>query len=643
MNHTDVNVFYSQQVLPALFERLDSAFPEFGWMRTPCGWVGRRPGGAGRDEVAALQPWGFADASGRATGWLSYVAGTTPADGDFTRVVNKLAGLAGLSPVNEFAPASERRAIQEERQRAILESFVAGCRVALLDGRGQATRDALHRQYGIAPDRVRDLPLGLFTSPQEMSDRLLALGFSREEVVEAWLVGDARLNGRLIIPWRDRWGGIATIVGREIGADRSQARDLYLKGGTKSEAFGLDVALRSSSEGLEHVVLVDELLDVAFFQAHGACNVAAIEFGSAEATLRLWERLAEFGVRTVTLALNDRELDSPAVLSFVRQMNRAKRSPRLFLLPRGHLPGAMSASDYVRQHGLDAFRRLLTQRVHGYRFYAQALVRQHKTGAEWSDAGWINAVREAFRFEAQVDDTERQNDLERFFWPIILESTGASWSRLRQLVAGRGREFGPSVANFANLPGPAFSASPSVMSPPAAPPSVMPSVHVAPINGPATTRQRIDRYQRLIHDLQRSLDEEDLVRYRRLIEAAARWDWDDELRPRVLEFPRTERPSFSALAVSDVSPSISLAERRAEFVPAERPLYERSFASSTFDFSGADAVPFRAGEPSDPSPADVGKLAYILWEKNGRPIGRDQQFWFEAEETLRQRRKRLGA
>ena len=31
--------FYEERVLPALFDRLDVAFPEFGWKQTSRGWV----------------------------------------------------------------------------------------------------------------------------------------------------------------------------------------------------------------------------------------------------------------------------------------------------------------------------------------------------------------------------------------------------------------------------------------------------------------------------------------------------------------------------------------------------------------------------------------------------------------------------
>lgn len=38
---------------------------------------------------------------------------------------------------------------------------------------------------------------------------------------------------------------------------------------------------------------------------------------------------------------------------------------------------------------------------------------------------------------------------------------------------------------------------------------------------------------------------------------------------------------------------------------------------------------------SSPTPGAIAACAYQLWEKAGRPIGRDQEFWYEAERQLR--------
>jgi hypothetical protein len=40
----------------------------------------------------------------------------------------------------------------------------------------------------------------------------------------------------------------------------------------------------------------------------------------------------------------------------------------------------------------------------------------------------------------------------------------------------------------------------------------------------------------------------------------------------------------------------------------------------------------RLGEPAE---KEIQNAAYFLWEEAGRPVGRDQEFWFTARERLR--------
>lgn len=35
-----------------------------------------------------------------------------------------------------------------------------------------------------------------------------------------------------------------------------------------------------------------------------------------------------------------------------------------------------------------------------------------------------------------------------------------------------------------------------------------------------------------------------------------------------------------------------------------------------------------------PDTDDIARLAYAIWEQEGRPLGRDQQHWLEAERLL---------
>lgn len=56
------------------------------------------------------------------------------------------------------------------------------------------------------------------------------------------------------------------------------------------------------------------------------------------------------------------------------------------------------------------------------------------------------------------------------------------------------------------------------------------------------------------------------------------------------------------------------------------------------DENGQAAPAEGGGWPADGSTADeIGKLAQHLFEEAGRPSGRDQDFWLQAESLLRSR------
>ena len=73
-NTDQLLAFYEQRVLPALFQRLDRAFPELEWNWTGDGWKGVKKTDGGiynrHDQTAVVcnHPWGFVT---RAGSWLS--------------------------------------------------------------------------------------------------------------------------------------------------------------------------------------------------------------------------------------------------------------------------------------------------------------------------------------------------------------------------------------------------------------------------------------------------------------------------------------------------------------------------------------------------------------------------------------------
>lgn len=591
MNGHRLHEFYVQQVLPQLFEHLDRAFPEFSWTRTAIGWKGTRRTENGRLDrvpyqvISCNQPWGFVTADGTTISWLSYAnGGSNPNEQEFVRSVYELARRADVPVANtDWGHAEIQNAVTEQRQADLLEDFVAHCHLRLSSAAGQSILAGLRDGYGVSVSDLDELTVGVYTTTQEVGEHLLRRGYSHEEVTQAAVAGDHRLSSRLIIPWRDRWGQLKTVVARDLLRRQASAGiDLYLKGGTRTGVFGLDVALRESSEGKKHLVLVDSILDVIYLQSLGVRNAAAITGHNKMPVSHHWEQLASAGVHAVTLAVTDSSAWVKQTTSAVRESNQARQSPEIHVVDTGQLGSRQTAADFVRQHGLKPFRDLLQRRTHGYRYVAGDLVERHRPAGGWNEASLTGMLVEAVRFDAEVNDPPRALQLERHFWPTILETTGLDWDALRQHLNNR----------YANIP------------------------------DDWQQRWSSRNLKQLVRELRQALKQDDYSRFRDLICAAARDFEADRKQP---EPSVGSEPRY-------VAKSIETDYQQWRPLVVHRWL-EESPVPRRFTFQ-TESKGHTWTRSSSASSSDIRALAYRLWEENGRPVGRDREFWFQAEQAL---------
>jgi len=135
--------------------------------------------------------------------------------------VRNLADLAGVSfPERERTEAEVRKAEELDRREALLKTFLARAQAALQEEEGKTARDYLTgRGLGDALDF-----LGFYSTRKKVLKALVSTGFTEEEVKASGVVYDQRWEGRLIIPWRDRWGRLGTIAARALRAPWSSWR-----------------------------------------------------------------------------------------------------------------------------------------------------------------------------------------------------------------------------------------------------------------------------------------------------------------------------------------------------------------------------------------------------------------------------------
>jgi DNA primase len=355
--------YYTDVVLPALAERLDGAFPEFGWRRDGRGWVAtneemtHRVLGVRAERVVAHgpAPRGFLIHGADPVLWTSYLSsGQTPRGAEFVRAVRELAERAGV----DTAPLG--RAEPRDRKAALLGRFFEIAQRELLTERGSRAREYLESR-GFPAEAIERAGLGLVPSRERIGGELRRGGFTAEEIDSSGLLADRRWPGRICGAWRDERGHVRTLWARAIGDAPAGARYLYLRGASRLTLppYGLANVLRGSRERGE-LVLVEGVFDVHHLRALGDSPVAAI--GGLSLAPRTFERLAHHQIQRVTLCL---DRDGPGRAATARAVQcgvRAATSPTLEVIDPEHLAPAKDPGELVRVRGFDAWLHVLDKR-----------------------------------------------------------------------------------------------------------------------------------------------------------------------------------------------------------------------------------------------------------------------------------------
>jgi len=431
--------YFEAVVLPSLFERLDAAFPEFGWKWKSPGWVATNrshtkslPGEPRPDRVVCNLPRGFFVHGGGFTHWTAYVhRGARPTGRDFFEVARELAERAGVDPSpleRDRTPEEEERFHKRERRQGLLESFHAFTKHALQDA--QAARDYLEDR-GFGKD-LEALPFGFCPSFSEVREYLEGQGFTPEELDASGLLKDSRWEGRLVLPWRDRWGHTGTFVARDLtGEAEAGQKYLYLSGATKPDLYGLDVALRA---GREDLVLVEGLLDVVSLQEKGFPTVAALGGNGSLLTAARWERLAELGVRAVTLALDSDEPGRSGLEAALDNLTKGDNVPVVYVVDPARLGEHKDPDALVRKEGLEAFRSVLAEAQSGPLYRVRTLLgdvspsspeKQRRAAVEHASA-FLDGLRGSQR------ELDREDGLR-----LVAQATGYTFETLAELAEDR--------------------------------------------------------------------------------------------------------------------------------------------------------------------------------------------------------------
>jgi DNA primase catalytic core len=418
--------FLDREVYPALFDRLDGAFREYGFKRKGNRWEATTeatralPGSPRPESVCcyANRPWGLVIHGREFVRFLDLVnGGTKPTGADFPEAVGKLADLAGLTmPARQVSHEEAERNARRHARRSALETVAALCREALQSQAGAKAREYLESR-GLNAAAQEALGLGLYPPVATIDKALREAGHDVNAARSEGLIFD-RMEGYAIFPWGDASGQPMTLYGRwpAKAAPTSNPKTLSLPGqGSKASPLYFDRARRA---GHKDLILVEGLVDAALLQAKGESNVVAC-MGASFSGSQL-ETLDRYDVRSVTICLDPDGAGETGTLACIRALY--EKGINAYVAPV--VPEGKDPDEYVLSRGLDAWRNHIGQAEHAFRYKARALVKAHM-GEEWTDAGLAACLDEAIAFDAAVKGPGRLTDLSLFFWPEIFEATGA--------------------------------------------------------------------------------------------------------------------------------------------------------------------------------------------------------------------------
>lgn len=377
----DLVDFLDREVLP--FVRAEAIYSGVKWtstrgryLRGPCPLHGGdNPTAFSVDTVTKGWTCWSHCGSGSALAYLN--GGTQPHGREWVERAKELAAFAGVPfPERERTEEEVRRTEERDRREALLGAVLAHAQAALSGANGKAARTYLEgRGLGDALDAF-----GVFTTRSEVQATLTGKGFTRDEVEASGVVHDPRWEGRLVIPWRDRWGHLRTFAARDLTGKAEDAdKYLFMKGTKKADlvAFGLDEALRGRPDFL---VIVEGLLDVVNLQGLGFPNVAALGGAGKELSAERWEGLLRLAGCPMVLVMDNDTAGREGTLAALENVRKVRNSgdvpvtPVVDVVDPVHLGAAKDPDELVRKEGLRAFHALLGKREPAALFVGRSLL-----------------------------------------------------------------------------------------------------------------------------------------------------------------------------------------------------------------------------------------------------------------------------
>lgn len=315
---TDLKLFQKNVLEPALFENINSAFPDMGFTRSRNGkvWNSRKhldgaDSSDGNGCYISEGRWSnrIADRNGSRCKSISLIDFQAKRMGlpqdrlsgaDYVKVLDELCKVCGLILPQYEREDSEQYKEYLERQEALF-AICEEMKEALFTDEGAETLRYLKEQRGYSEELIRSMGLGCLT--EKTQEELRKLGLLSDVPHKEQYYKPVSYY-RLAIPYISR-GTIRGVKFRTLGGQTFPDGDKVNKyhntngKGLKSELFGVSGARLSGVGSERDVIVVEGELDALRAQAQGLLYVVAATGGDLQ--IEALSHLRSIGAEKVTL------------------------------------------------------------------------------------------------------------------------------------------------------------------------------------------------------------------------------------------------------------------------------------------------------------------------------------------------------
>lgn len=435
----DLEAYLDEVVYPALFKRLDTAFPAFAWRQKGDGtweatqWPADFPlkvehENPDRLMVYVNRPHWVKVHGHDGVRFLNLVNGGRKPDGpDFIPAVRKLCELAGVSfPERDRSPDELARLHQREARRSALEAVTARAQTVLWSPAGEAARAYLTAERGFTDDDLRELGFGFYDRAEAFREALKREGKYLQDAEAAALLW-TKLEGYILIPWADASGQPLTLYGRwpEKTPPNGRPKTIALPGdGTKGSPLYYD---RARKAGHTDLVAVEGVFDAALLQARGDSRVVA--YVAAQFSGGQIETLVRHKVRSVIVCPDPDGGGDRGALASVSALDKA--GILAYAAPR--LPDGLDPDEFLLRKGLDGWKAHVSKAVSGATYRAQSIIGNVSTDSP--DVDRRRVVDEVLSFETTLRGPRAGLDREDVL-RLLEEKTGYSAATLADMAEG---------------------------------------------------------------------------------------------------------------------------------------------------------------------------------------------------------------